>query len=107
MDQRATAGGHRMNGDHGRQQGKAGQLGPLAPLGDEHFARAAGGDVKDIGGRAAHVKAHQRLSAQAGGGRHPQGPHQPPGGPGKNRVLGQQLGGINQTAVGLHHPQGT
>ena len=107
MDQRAATGGHRMDGDHGCQQGKAGQLGPLAPLGDEHFARAAGGDVKDIGGGAAHVKAHQRLSAQAGGGRRPQGPHQPPGGPGKNRVLSQQLGGINQTAVGLHHPQGT
>ena len=107
MDQRAATGGHRMDGDHGCQQGKAGQLGPLAPLGDEHFARAAGGDVKDIGGGAAHVKAHQRLSAQSSGARRPQGPHQPPGGPGKNRVLGQQLGGINQTAVGLHHPHGT
>ncbi len=107
MDQRAAAGGHRMDGDHGRQQGKAGQLGPLAPLGDEHLARAAGGDVKDIGGGAAHVKAHQGLVAQTGGGRRTQGPHQPPSGPGKNRVLSQQLGGINQTAVGLHHPQGT
>ena len=81
MDQRATAGGHRMNGDHGRQQGKAGQLGPLAPLGDEHFARAAGGDVKDIGGGAAHIKAHQRLAAQSSGARRPQGPHQPTSGP--------------------------
>ena len=104
---RATTGGHGVDGQHRRLQLQANDLGGGAALPGEIALPVI--EMEDIGGGATHVEADDRLGRQAGSLQgptaHRHGPHHAPGRPREDRVLGEQHLWSRQGTTGAHHPQ--
>ena len=93
---RAAAGGHRVDAHHGRAHAHAGHLGL-------ELALELAGKVRHIGRGAAHVKAdHPRLPGQGGGAGHADNAA---GRPRQNRVLAGKGVRACEPARGLHEVQ--
>ena len=101
---RATTGGHGVDWQHRRLQLHPRDGGFRAAL-----PRLFIGAMEHVGGGPPHVETNHRLMRQAGKGqglaRGGHGTHHAPGGPGENRVLGQQQRTGGQRSARAHHPQ--
>ncbi len=97
VQHRTAAGRDRVDGQHRRAQPYPGHLGLVLPL---ELSR----EVRDVGGRAAHVESDHPVEARrARGAGHAD---DAAGRAGQDRVLAAERRGLGQPAVGLHeqHP---